>query len=161
VVQRLSTQCQDPFGSTPGERVARRLAGAGTSAVFLTVAFAWSFPLAAVIGLVGVYVIGLPLSWALERLAPSLRRRDPTLRYALAGRGAPAGVRGTGGVVLARRAAGGFVRGRLEDCGPVATVCGAIAAASAYRLPRRWVMPAAIAGIALVLVFAGMIALTV
>ncbi len=52
------------------ERVLRRLAGTGAGAVVVTGAFAWWFPLAAIIGLGGLYLVGLPLSYLLERWRP-------------------------------------------------------------------------------------------
>jgi hypothetical protein len=55
----------DPFGDTLGERLSGRLVGAGAAALAL-MALLFFAPVAAVAAGVAVYVVGIPLSFAVE-----------------------------------------------------------------------------------------------
>jgi hypothetical protein len=55
----------DPFGDTLGERVTGRLVGAGAAALAL-MALLFFAPVAAVASGIAVYVVGIPLSFAVE-----------------------------------------------------------------------------------------------
>ncbi len=134
---------RDPFGAGPRERVLRRLAGTGAGAVVLTAAFAWWFPQAAIIGLVGLYLVGLPLSFVLERRWPSRAAGAPVVRYTL-------------GAMLATVAVVGLLGALTGDlwfwvvivyCLPVAAILGPLVPAVAYHLPRGWLAAATAIGL--------------
>jgi hypothetical protein len=124
---------RDPFGVDGRERLLRRLAGTGAGAVAVTAAFAWWFPQAAIIGLIGLYLVGLPLSFVLERRRPSRATGAPVLRY-------------TVGAMLATVVVFGILGALTTDLWlwfaiiyalPVAALLGPLVSATAYHLPRR------------------------
>lgn len=124
---------QDRFGADLRERVLRRLAGTGAGAAAVTVALGWWFPVAAFIGLFGLYVVGLPLSFVLERRWPS-RAGAPAARYAVAAIVATVVVFGLLGAVTASL----WLWVAMVYAVPVAALLGSLVPAVAYHLPRQW-----------------------
>ncbi len=135
---------RDPFGADRRERLLRRLAGTGAGAVTVTAAFAWWFPFAAIIGLLGLYAVGLPMSYALERWWPSRATGAPVVRYAVA---AVLGTVAVFGLIGAVTTEAWVVVAILYGL-PVAAVLGPLVSVLAFRLPRGWLAGVAIAGLA-------------
>ncbi|TVR20603.1 MAG: hypothetical protein EA387_11355 [Nitriliruptor sp.] len=133
----------DPFGADGRERLLRRLAGTGAGAVVVTAVFARWFPPAAVIGLIGLYLVGVPLSYGLERRWPSRASGAPLLRYTVVAVLATVTVFGLLGAVTTDLSL--WVVGAYGL--PVAAILGPLVSTVAYHLPRRWLATAATIGV--------------
>ncbi len=133
----------DPFGVDGRERLLRRLAGTGAGAVAVTATFGWSFPQAAIIGLVGLYLVGLPLSYVLERRWPTRASGAPAVRYCVAAMLATVAVFGLLGAVTGDL----WLWVAMVYGLPVAAVLGPLVSTVAYHLPRRWLTTVAAIGL--------------
>lgn len=140
----------DPFGNGAREGLLRRLAGAGGGAVAVTAAFSWWLAPATVIGLVGLYAVGLPLSYVLERRRPSTATGAPLLRYTLVATVATVVVFGLLGAISEDLWWWAFILFGL----PVAAILGPLVAALAHHLPRRWLGATSALGLVTALVIA-------
>lgn len=138
---------RDPFGATPGERVVRRLAGAGVATAALA-GVLWWVPPAALLVAGATYLVGAPLSLLLEHRWPSGARRAPVRRYLVAG----AILGGVVPVVLFGAPTGGRDDGLtwlvvLTIAAVAGAVAGGLAAWSGARLPAPSLVPVAAVGL--------------
>jgi hypothetical protein len=133
----------DPFGSTVGERLWRRLAGVAAAVVPVAAGFAlWTAEVLpwVLLAVVVVYVLGVPTSWLLTR-----RGGAPVVRHAVAA------------VVIAVSVAGILSLPTDAPLGwwmlfaSVAVATGVpvavLAAWAGTALPSRWVRPVAVLGL--------------
>jgi len=97
----------------------------------------------AVIGLIGLYLVGLPRSYVLERRWPSRAAGAPVVRYTVAAMLATVTVFGLLGAVTTDLSLGVVMIYGL----PVAAILGPLVSTLAYHLPRRWVVTAAAVGL--------------
>ncbi len=147
-----ASERRDPFGRSRGERLWRRLAGAGVAVTVATVIAAmlevtllpW-----VLFGAVVVQVLGVPSSWALGRLSRRTSHAAVVVRHLVAGAG-------LGTVVAAGLTLLGGERSWFPLWAAIAASTGmvvaVVAAWSALRLPSRWIRPVGIVGLLLTVV---------
>ena len=135
-------QVTDPFGQGVAERLWRRLAGVGAAVLVTAAGFLlWSIevlPLV-LIGIIVVYLLGLPASWLLCRRPVALIRR-----HLLAG--VVVGTLTTALLVLVTQASELWPTFAIITIG-IGTPLAVAAAWAGVTLPHRWVKPLALTGL--------------